>query len=531
MDGQLLDQILERVNGLDPKAQAELAKIVESAGIGKFVPSPGPQTDAWNCKADILLYGGQAGGGKSSLGIGLALAAHRRSLIMRRRYTDLSGLTDETIKFNGTRRGFNGAAPPSLRTDDDRLIEFGACQHLGDEEAWFGRAHDLLVFDEGWQFLEHQVRILMTWVRSAVPGQRCRVLIPTNPPLSADGEWLVRMFAPWVDDTYPNPAAPGELRWFVTDDAGKDIEVPGPEPVQVEGRELRPMSRTFIRSSVDDNPFLKDTDYKAKLDSLMPRERASMRDGNFMATRRDSDDQVIPSVWVKEAQARWKPQLPPEVPMCAVGVDPASGGECENVFALRYDGYYPELKIVPGRETPNGEGISGHIINHRRDGAAIVIDMAGGFGNLPFVELKNNDIAVIAHKGSEGSNARTKDGLFGFYNKRAEVIWRFREALDPNREGGSIICLPPDQQLVADLTSFLYDVVPYKGRSCIKIETKEEMVKRLGRSPDRGDAVIMAWSAGRTIANIRDGSWQSPKNRPLVARMGHEKQRQGTGRR
>ena len=52
-----------------------------------WVPNPGPQTDAYFCAADILLYGGQ-GGGKSDLGLGLAFTAHRRSLILRRKYTN-----------------------------------------------------------------------------------------------------------------------------------------------------------------------------------------------------------------------------------------------------------------------------------------------------------------------------------------------------------------------------------------------------------------------------------------------------------
>ena len=98
-----------------------------------WVPNPGPQTEAYFCAADILLYGGQGGGGKSDLGLGLAFAGpHRRSLIMRRKYVNLGGLIDRARQINGGRTGFNGTAPPKFRLPD-RLIEFGANQRPGDE--------------------------------------------------------------------------------------------------------------------------------------------------------------------------------------------------------------------------------------------------------------------------------------------------------------------------------------------------------------------------------------------------------------
>jgi hypothetical protein len=39
-------------------------------------PTNQPQFDAYHSKADLLLYGGAAGGGKSDLLLGLALTAH-----------------------------------------------------------------------------------------------------------------------------------------------------------------------------------------------------------------------------------------------------------------------------------------------------------------------------------------------------------------------------------------------------------------------------------------------------------------------
>lgn len=74
--------------------------------------------------------------------------------------------------------------------------------------------------------------------------------------------------------------------------------------------------------------------------------------------------------------------------------------------------------------------------------------------------------------------------------------WRFREALDPGQDGGSPIALPPDPILVSDLTALTWELTPHG----IKITPKKDLVKRLGRSPDRGDAVVMSWFDGARAA-------------------------------
>ena len=55
---------------------------------------------------------GQGGGGKSDILLGLAFTAHRRSLLLRRQYTDLSAITERAVEINTTRAGYNGASPP-----------------------------------------------------------------------------------------------------------------------------------------------------------------------------------------------------------------------------------------------------------------------------------------------------------------------------------------------------------------------------------------------------------------------------------
>ena len=58
------------------------------------------------------------------------------------------------------------------------------------------------------------------------------------------------------------------------------------------------------------------------------------------------------------------------------------------------------------------------------------------------------------------------------------------------------MCLPDDQELLSDLTSVRFSAVQHCGVMCIKAETKEDVVKRLGRSSDKGDAVAMCWLRG-----------------------------------
>lgn len=500
----LLEELVEKIKGADDKTREQIER--EVAELGQrllWVPNPGPQTQAYFCKADILLYGGEAGGGKSDLGLGLAFNEHYRSLIMRRQYTDLSGLTERALEINGTRRGFSGSTPPKLRSRNGKLIEFGAAKEIGDEASWQGRPHDLLYFDEGVQFAGSQVRFLITWLRSVKEGQRVRCVIGSNPPVNEDGIWLTDFFAPWLDPSYPEPAEQGELRWFIIDpDNDQSIAVDGPGPVEHKGHTLTPMSRTFIRARVTDNPFLRE-DYRAALDSLPEPYRSAFRDGNFLAARQDDLAQVIPTAWIQEAMNRWRPIPPTGVPMCAIGVDVAAGGKAFTVLAPRFDGWFAKLKKIPGTKTPTWKETVGLIIAERQDNALIIVDLGGGWGGEVYGALRGNEIPAEGWMGVEKTNERTNDTRVGFANKRSLGYWRFREALDPAQPGGSPIELPPDPRLMADLAAPRFEITS-RG---ITVEPKDDVIDRLGRSPDDGDAVVMSWTGGQKQAMQR-GGWQ-----------------------
>lgn len=489
----LIDEVNAKFGMFLPQQKrAALELAADVAGALKWLPTPGPQADAYFSDADILLYGGQGGGGKSDLGLGLAFTAHRRSLILRRRYANLGALTERAIEINGTRAGFNGATPPKLRLADGRHIEFGANQHAGDELGWQGQPFDLKFFDEACQFLESQIRFHLGWLRTTREMQRVRALLASNPPMDADGDWIIGMFRPWLDVTHPRPARPNELRWFVTAPDGTDLEVDDATPIELGGARLIPMSRTFVPAALRDNPYLVKTDYQAKLDGLPEPLRSAIRDGNFMAARQDADFQVIPTAWILAAQQRWTQQGGRGVAMTAMAFDPAGGGDDAAELCFRHGGWFAPLVTARGEATADGSASAATIIRHRRDNAPVIVDVGGGYGGAVTLRLKDNGIDHAPFNGAGSSTRATVDGELQFANKRAEAWWRMREALDPDQNGGSAIALPPDPELRADLAAPTYEV----GARGLLVEPKDRLRARLGRSPGKGDAAVMCLSEG-----------------------------------
>ncbi len=481
------DSILAAVRLMSPDEKARIAKdAMRLAGDVVWVPNPGPQTDAYYSEADILLYGGTAGCGKTGLGVGLSLTKHRRSLFLRRTNKEASKIFDAYYEILHTNEGWNGQLS-CWRLPDGRLIDVGGCQMEDDKQKHKGVPHDFLFFDEICDFTETQFTFLISWNRSADDGQRCRVVCASNPPTTPEGMWIVKYWAPWLDPRHPNPAKPGELRWFL---GGKEVDGPGPH--LLDGKMTRALSRTFIPGMLDDNPDLAQTNYDATLSQLPEELRIAYRLGRFDIMVKDGAFQVIPTSWVTDAFARWSPAMPMGVPMSAISADIAQGGDDDTVLAYRYGPYYAKIVRKPGHTTPDGSSIAGLVASHRRDACKVVLDMTGGYGGAAYEVLRSNGIECIGFKGYDGSRARTRDGQFGFFNRRSEVYWKFREALDPDQPGGSQVALPESQELLLDLVTPKWEVTS-QG---IKITTKERVIELLGRSPDAGDAVVTCWSQG-----------------------------------
>ncbi len=495
-----LEEIKARLQALPEKERAAAAaEVLENTKHMRFVPLPGPQTQAYLSKADILLYGGEAGGGKTGLLVGLA-QEHQRSIIFRREVSQTDGLEAFGKECYGT-DGFNGS-DVEWTFEGGRSLKLAGMKEADSWGKYAGRARDFMGYDEGGEFLVAQIASLLGWNRGPV-GQRCRVVIASNPPRTADGAWMLEWFAPWLFPKHPWHAKPGELRWAFLDPDKMMPEWVEPGTTRVDetnGDVNHPLSFTFVPAHLSDNPYNDTAEYRAKLNALPEPLRSQLKKGIFALSGQDDEWQMIPTAWIQAAQDRWTPKPPDQTPMTAMGADVAQGGADETTIAPRYDGWYDKITSVPGAQTPGGTEVAALVIGKRKHGAVIILDVGGGWGADAYGCLvRDNKFSAqecVAYMGVKPSFARSRDTLFRFTNMRTQLLWQFREALDPEQPGGSPICLPPDTELLADLAAAHYKVITRSNAQYIEAEAKDKVRETLGRSPDKGDAVVMAWFAG-----------------------------------
>ena len=504
----ILDELLARVGAKPEPARRRIAEEVHQATRHMaWVPNPGPQTAAYLSQADILLYGGQAGGGKSNLLIGWGINEDG-GIIFRRELSQTDGLENDGKAIVGNTASWNG-------TDHEWTWAGGKTLKLGgmkEPTSWIGHAgreRPFIGYDEAGEFLENQVGSMLAWLR-AEGGRRTRMILASNPPRTAEGLWMLDWFGPWIDESHPlYPLPDGELRWAVwigDKEGGQTVWVDGPGEYEVDGETYTAMSRTFIRASLEDNPYRNTPEYRAKLQNLPEPLRSQLLKGDFTAGMDDASNQVIPTAWVRAAQVRWKDRPPEDIPMCAIGVDPTGGGADDMVQAPRYDAWFAPLIKIEGKAIPQDRlatHAAGLVVKERRNGATVVIDMGGGYGSGIYNHLTENDVECLAYKGAAATTRRTADKKLGFTNTRSAAYWGVREALDPDQPGGSVMALPPDKRLLAGLCAPTFEVTS-RG---IKVEAKSKreggekgVVERLGWSPNEADAVVMSWWAGPRMA-------------------------------
>jgi len=517
------DEVRELEYYLTPEERAELAELVmQDLAARRWMPLPpkgisdlSPQAMAWASPADITGYGGAAGGGKTDLIAGLVQDGqlHERALIVRREKAQTDGVVQRLTEIIGSTDGYN-SQKSVWRIPGGALTEFAGLDNPGDERRWQGRPHDLKAFDEVTEQREHQVRFVMGWTRTNNPNLRARVLMTFNPPTTDEGRWVIAFFGPWLDKTNPlYPTPYGTLRWcaMLPDGRGnsKDRWVANGDPfVLVDGEPcyefdpgdyapediIRPKSRTFIPARVTDNPYYMATGYMSVLQSLPEPLRSQMLYGDFQAGVTDDPWQLLPTAWVEAAQARWKPRAP-RGEMLSMGVDVARGGKDNTVIVPRHrddqaghDRWFAPPKLHPGAETPDGPAVAGLVIADRRNDAPVLVDVIG-VGASPYDVLNGMGVQVLGVNVSEKALGTDKSGKLTFSNLRSQVGWALREALDPANDTG--IALPPEEVAPGLRRELCTPKWGVHGMQ-IWVEGREDIIKRLGKSPDMFSAIALA---------------------------------------
>jgi hypothetical protein len=447
---------------------------------------------AFLSRADELFYGGAAGGGKSDLLLGLAGEVHQRSIIFRRVFPNLRFLIERSRQIYNSENASHAkdSYNESLhiwRLAKGNMVEFGAMQYEQDKTNFQGRPHDLYGFDEAPEFAESQIQFVTAWNRTTDANQRVRVILTGNPPIDEAGAWIVRRYGAWLDKQHPRPAKPGELRWYATL-GSKETEVESGKSFDYKGETIYPRSRTFIPALLSDNPFYStDGRYRSVLQSLPEPLRSQLLYGDFDAANMPDPFQIIPTEWVQLAQKRWLERPRPTTPLTAVGIDPSRGGQDKMGIARRYDNWFDEVVSYPGVVVKDGATaaeLARQTIGDVKP-AYINVDVVG-IGSSAYDHTKVMYECTVPFNGAEGSEYRDKSGKLKMRNKRAEMYWTMRDALDPN--SGDDLALPPDPELLADLCSARYEV----SSAGVKVEDKDKIKERIGRSPDVGEAVMMA---------------------------------------
>ena len=201
-----------------------------------------------------------------------------------------------------------------------------------------------------------------------------------------------------------------------------------------------------------------------------------------------AEDALIPKDWIENAVD----QKGCEGEHKQAGLDVARFGRDKTVYVYRKGGKVESMEIQEKMDTMEVVGWSRGLL--KRDKPEVIAVDVIGIGSGVFdrlEELSEEDkVASEIESINVGASPTDDEAKEKFLNLRAQVFWNLRTLFKPDKDGQSQISIPDDAGLKKELSEIRYK---YSSERKIKIEAKEEMKKRLGNSPDKADALALAF--------------------------------------
>ncbi|HDS00475.1 MAG TPA: terminase [candidate division Zixibacteria bacterium] len=264
------------------------AAMADQREVIRYSPQPGPQEEFLKTPADIAIYGGAAGGGKTWALLYEALrwveVSNYGAVIFRREYTQIraeGGLWDESLSMYPHWRGVAREGYLDWRFPARSKIRFAHMQHENDKHNWDGSQITLIGFDQAESFSWSQIAYMFSRNRST-----CRVSPYMRMTCNPDPDcWLREFLRWWIDDDtgFAIEKRSGKIRYMVN--VSNEIHW-GDSPEELKkkfGSDCDPKSCTFIPSSVYDNKILlkRNPGYIANLQALQKVDRERLLRGNW----------------------------------------------------------------------------------------------------------------------------------------------------------------------------------------------------------------------------------------------------------
>ena len=266
-----------------PKSQPKKAKPQRV-----IAPQPGPQTQFLASSADVVLYGGQRGGGKTFAELLEPLRhignSHFNGLIMRRvtpSITNQGGLWDTSLQIYPLVGGVPTESRLLWTFPSGAKIKFSHCESENDLIKYQGSQMEFIGFDELCEFTAKIFWTMFACNRS-VTGIKPYIRCTCNPDPDSFVYPIVKW---WLDENeeYADLSKSGVIRYFVNINDEIYWADTAQELINQFGSEAYPKSFTFIPSSVFDNQILMkaNPEYLANLNALPYVERMRFLKGNW----------------------------------------------------------------------------------------------------------------------------------------------------------------------------------------------------------------------------------------------------------